>query len=177
MTQYCECGCGVVPTVGRRFVYGHYSLSPEAREKVGLRTRGKVLKQFCLRGHDTFVTGRLSNGGCGVCLGVRYKKNTSVGESQRFRSKQRRWKINGFTTSEGAVFTYVDYDRLYQIQQGRCVVCKKHQQDLKHKLHVDHDHKTGVVRGLLCINCNTALGCVNDSVDVLNSLIGYLRSI
>jgi hypothetical protein len=40
--------------------------------------------------------------------------------------------------------------------------------------HVDHDHKTGVVRGMLCFNCNQALGNVRDSVAVLEQLQSYL---
>jgi hypothetical protein len=40
--------------------------------------------------------------------------------------------------------------------------------------HVDHDHATGQVRGMLCSNCNQALGNVRDSVQVLERLAGYL---
>jgi hypothetical protein len=40
--------------------------------------------------------------------------------------------------------------------------------------HVDHDHRTGVVRGMLCFNCNQALGNVRDSIRVLEQLQDYL---
>ena len=43
------------------------------------------------------------------------------------------------------------------------------------ELHVDHCHATGEVRGMLCFNCNAALGHVNDSVERLNMLIAYLN--
>jgi hypothetical protein len=41
--------------------------------------------------------------------------------------------------------------------------------------HIDHDHKTGKVRGLLCRSCNLALGFTKDSPKILQRLIGYLR--
>jgi hypothetical protein len=40
--------------------------------------------------------------------------------------------------------------------------------------HVDHDHQSGKVRGLLCVGCNTALGMVKDNTEVLAAMIEYL---
>jgi hypothetical protein len=40
---------------------------------------------------------------------------------------------------------------------------------------IDHCHRSTEVRGLVCMKCNTALGCVDDSVDHLRSLIAYLE--
>lgn len=54
--------------------------------------------------------------------------------------------------------TIEDYNKLFQEQQGCCAICGKHQSELKHRLNVDHNHKTGKIRGLLCPKCNTALG-------------------
>lgn len=42
--------------------------------------------------------------------------------------------------------------------------------------HVDHDHKTGAIRGVLCSSCNHALGMVRDSIETLSGLIVYLSS-
>src|SRR5216110_416922 len=47
-----------------------------------------------------------------------------------------------------------DYDDLYRKQEGRCAVCKRAASSFKHRLSIDHDHKTGEIRGLLCIHCN-----------------------
>ena len=40
---------------------------------------------------------------------------------------------------------------------------------------IDHDHKTKKIRGVLCNNCNTALGLVKDNTEVLSNMIGYLN--
>jgi len=42
--------------------------------------------------------------------------------------------------------------------------------------HVDHDHLSGAIRGLLCHKCNAALGMVGDSIDHLLGLIQYLKT-
>ena len=55
-------------------------------------------------------------------------------------------------------------------QNGRCAVCGKADPE-----HVDHDPRTGRVRGLLCFTCNQALGNVRDDLWVLSRLGEYLR--
>jgi len=56
------------------------------------------------------------------------------------------------------------------LQGGVCAVCSA--PDPKH---VDHDHRTGAVRGILCFNYNGGLGQFRDRVPVLRSAIGYLE--
>ena len=51
-----------------------------------------------------------------------------------------------------------DYNLLFMNQNGRCAICDKHQSELQRNLHVDHNHITGEIRGLLCPTCNTGLG-------------------
>jgi len=56
-------------------------------------------------------------------------------------------------------------------QDYKCAICLKR----KKKLHVDHNHKTGKVRGLLCFTCNTAIGKlqVDKGVQLLQRAIAY----
>ncbi len=68
--------------------------------------------------------------------------------------------------------TPADYKRMLADQNGCCAICGT---EARHHLHVDHDHTTGLVRGLLCRGCNNALGNVNDSIERLESAIRYLR--
>ena len=55
-------------------------------------------------------------------------------------------------------------------QGGLCAICREAPAE-----HVDHDHATGRVRGMLCFNCNGALGQFRDRTDLMLRAIGYLR--
>jgi hypothetical protein len=66
--------------------------------------------------------------------------------------------------------TKEQYDEMVAEQEGCCAICKVEQDGL----HVDHDHATLRVRGLLCMKCNTALGLLQDSPDNLQRAIKYL---
>lgn len=48
-----------------------------------------------------------------------------------------------------------DYDKMLVFQEGGCAVCSR--PGASRRLHVDHDHGTGLVRGLLCFQCNALL--------------------
>lgn len=67
--------------------------------------------------------------------------------------------------------TVAQYDAILVSQQGRCAACSA---AVRH-LQIDHCHETGVVRGLLCPGCNSALGHARDDVARLLGLIDYLR--
>ena len=73
--------------------------------------------------------------------------------------------------------TSEDYDLLYITQGGRCAICGTHQTELKRKLSVDHDHKKGEVRGLLCTQCNQGLGYFKDSPVLTREATNYLLHI
>ncbi|ABQ12475.1 endonuclease VII [Phormidium phage Pf-WMP3] len=67
-----------------------------------------------------------------------------------------------------------DYNKLFQLQNGCCAVCRNPQAEGK-TLVVDHNHDTGKVRGLLCSKCNTGLGQFNDNPDLLKEAVNYLE--
>jgi hypothetical protein len=70
--------------------------------------------------------------------------------------------------------TLNDYNEMFVNQGGCCAICNIHQRDLGKGLAVDHCHKTGAVRKLLCHHCNTALGNFRDNKDYLQKAIDYL---
>lgn len=74
--------------------------------------------------------------------------------------------------------TQEDYDRMFQMQEGKCKICGTQEINRDKKYFcVDHNHETGEVRGLLCHNCNVAIGLMKDSPELLNKAINYLTSI
>lgn len=83
-------------------------------------------------------------------------------EKSTFYRKRDGWKRQGIRKDNGDLFLPIDFDSLYQIQGGSCAICKRHQLDLGRTLHVDHDHKTGQIRGLLCDICNGKMGVLED---------------
>lgn len=64
-----------------------------------------------------------------------------------------------------------DYLVLLVKQKERCAICRR---PSKTRLGVDHDHKTGRVRGLLCCACNQGIGYLRDSPRLLMQAIAYL---
>jgi len=67
------------------------------------------------------------------------------------------------------------YERLYRFQGGVCAICRR-ATGASRKLSVDHDHKTGRVRGLLCRPCNDLLGHIRDDVQTAQRVVRYLES-
>jgi hypothetical protein len=65
------------------------------------------------------------------------------------------------------------YDRMLAEQGGRCAICKR-RPTKGVSLHVDHEHRTKRVRGLLCFRCNNALGDFGDRADLLVHALDYL---
>ena len=62
-----------------------------------------------------------------------------------------------------------DVEEMVRRQGGVCAIC-----GAEAPRHVDHDHKTGQIRGILCFSCNRGLGKVEDDVEVLRGALRYL---
>lgn len=66
------------------------------------------------------------------------------------------------------------YEAMLVAQGGRCAICAGSEPGGKGKWHVDHNHATGAVRGLLCLRCNAGLGLFGDDTERLAAAIAYL---
>lgn len=96
----------------------------------------------------------------------REKLNAHKRESKTYRALRLKYSYN---------MTVEDYNNMLESQQGKCLICDKHYTEVARQyLCVDHCHKTGKVRGLLCHNCNSALGLIKEDENILNSMKSYL---
>ncbi len=123
--------------------------SPDKRRKGGFNTQCKV---------------------CRLVVSTRWKKSHPEVMKKNYR-RQHLKRNYGITLEE--------YDRMYFEQGGVCLTCgkpetAKNQYGLR-RLAVDHDHKTGRVRGLLCTCCNRLIGLARDDVNTLKRIINYLE--
>lgn len=92
-------------------------------------------------------------------------------EKQKKRSFKNNLKKYGITPE--------NYQELFKQQEGKCAICSSSEVSVarrSYNLFVDHDHKTGKVRGLLCHHCNTGLGHYKDNTETLQKAIEYLNA-
>ena len=73
--------------------------------------------------------------------------------------------------------TAQEYDARIAAQNGKCEVCKNkpNGNGAKSKLHLDHCHTTQKIRGMICGNCNAALGMAKDDLVILRALVAYME--
>lgn len=101
---------------------------------------------------------------------IRVKNNPKKFE---IKYKNDSWRKLGIKTANNLIFSIKDYNKLYKIQKGKCAICKKHSKKFKRALAADHNHTTNIVRGLLCIKCNSVLGFYENKI-FNNQAIKYL---
>lgn len=69
-----------------------------------------------------------------------------------------------------------NYEKQYNIQKGLCFICNEKETRFNGKLCVDHNHKSGVIRKLLCHKCNIGVGCMEDKTkEILNKFLKYIK--
>ena len=68
-----------------------------------------------------------------------------------------------------------EYNDLFDGQNGQCAICSKDLERVSRSTHIDHCHNTGKIRGILCHQCNTAIGLLGDDIEKLKSAIKYLE--
>lgn len=111
-----------------------------------------------------------------------YFESRCIKCSQESRTNHRR-EMNalGYDYERKYGITIKQYNEMVEQQSGKCVICKKipdyiNRNGIKSsKLLVDHDKSTKRVRGLLCFHCNTGIGQLCHSIDLLEAAIKYLR--
>ena len=85
----------------------------------------------------------------------------------RSQAAGRKWKLKRYRIS------LAEFDTMMKEQNGVCAICNKPAKVGK-SLCVDHDHKTGKIRGLLCQSCNLLIGNAKDDIEVVFKALHYL---
>lgn len=132
-------------------------------------------KQYCPKGHDTLLVGRL-NGGCMTCRRDASRRRT-VEQPVAVHAAIKRWSLaNKDRRRDTALrrlygISLTEYSTRVTSQNGLCLIC-----EVKSALVVDHCHRSGKIRGLLCGTCNRAMGLFQDDPAKLRSAVSYLEN-
>lgn len=110
---------------------------------------------------------------CGNAAKQAWRKRNPEHNRESKASWRRKWSRDNPHYSlarQGVAVTSEWYHETYREQGGRCAICSTPAD----RLHIDHDHATNEVRGLLCRACNLGLGHFKDSVEALVKAQRYL---
>jgi len=91
-----------------------------------------------------------------------------------YREKNRE-KIRSKDLKRNFGISLHEYNLMSTEQKDKCACCGIHQNELTKKFAVDHDHDTGLIRGLLCNNCNLAIGKLGDNLEGVMKALNYLE--
>jgi len=138
----------------------------------------KILSKSCVKCGETDRSP--SNGSCQPCnraRAERFRKANPEIASSRTAAWQRRNPDAGRNARYLRKYgiSLPEYLRLVREQEGCCAGCGAEPFLGDKNLDVDHDHKTGKVRGLLCGDCNRAVGLLQDSSVVASRIVKYLN--
>jgi len=102
-----------------------------------------------------------------------YRRNRryKLRQNQIWHQKNKE-KVNARVRLHRHDMTQEEHDALLRKQKNRCAICRK--KFLKTP-HIDHNHKSGENRGLLCDDCNLGLGRFKDSIRILMNAIKYIK--
>lgn len=112
---------------------------------------------------------------------IRWIEPVLNGNKDSFSPEERALYVREWTLNRKYSIGKVEYDAMLAAQNGVCAICCKAESFINKKttklqeFSVDHDHKTGAVRGLLCVRCNRMLGYARDDKNILRQAILYLE--
>ena len=188
---FCKCGCGRKTNIAPRnrktrgwvkgepldYLHGHNNLAKRGPETAdGFKWCGTCEEVKPI--HDFANSASQTDGlqsfcrSCGTIKQAKWRDENRL-KHNRLCTDARRKKRLGMEPHE--------YDNLLHKQKGVCAICKgkcisKTQKGVQKSLAADHDHVTGVTRGLLCSKCNTAIGLLDDNPALIASALAYLCS-
>jgi hypothetical protein len=144
--------------------------------------------QFCPRGHDKNITGKDKCGKCSECRKIKdslRKKKAHEADPEKYNERSTKWKKENSEKTKLSDrknnlkryygLTWEAYQKILTNQNNKCAICFIEFTGGNYIPCVDHDHKTGKVRGLLCKTCNSALGHLKDDIILFEQAIIYLK--
>lgn len=144
--------------------------------KVGRKSSPRVFvnaqgERQCIGCQDWFPY-QPGKGRCPECIRKRDREAQARRDPRKKRDAYLRQKYG---------ITLEDYESLLSLQDNRCAICgsegTKTRKGTTFALAVDHCHKAGRVRGLLCQDCNSGIGSLKDDITLLQAAISYLKGV
>ncbi len=149
--------------------YKYISSATRYREKHPYVRHPKKLRTHCKMGHELTVENVYEY------FSERDGKVIECKECVTNKNHRRALNLRASHLLRKFGITLEDYDKMFASQGGKCFVCGASESGGKRSFYIDHDHKTGKIRKLLCLHCNSALGYAKDDPIILDELAAYLR--
>lgn len=179
MITLCLCGCGKEAKGKSGYSRGHWSKRIEDRFKISLGTRKRDEynlsdKKLCLGCNKEKLVSEFYGKARGkFCIQCR-KDRLNLRNRSRTKEEQK----NSFIKCKYGI-NLDQYKEMLDKQKGLCAICHEPETRINQYglclLHIDHNHTTGKVRGLLCHKCNSLLGYSRENKEILKSSINYLE--
>jgi len=109
----------------------------------------------------------------GRCRECKRSGERQYQKTKKYLSRRTTWEWNNHGIID---MTRERFEELFELQEGKCAICGTLENILNRAMCVDHDHETGLARGLLCTKCNVALGYFGDNLEIIERAINYMKN-
>ena len=110
----------------------------------------------------------------------KYNKEYYKNHKEKINKQATQWrknnpeKVKQINIKSNYGLSHEDWLKMWENQNGKCAICGK-LFSTPSNIYVDHNHRTGEVRGLLCQKCNYGIGYLNDDLQLIRRAIKYLK--
>lgn len=165
-----ECSCGI-SCFGNRQVHCHDCLKKIKKE---------IDKKYYLKNKDKWNTPEYRAREKIRCEKDKIRRKPYFKEYNKMNNEKNNLRNRASRIKQVYGITQDEYNDLLKLQNNVCKICGNEEllkrNNITINFSIDHCHKTGKVRGLLCSKCNMALGLLKDDIKILESAITYLNN-